>query len=153
MPTLRPARESDVETLLGLQRIYYAEDGYPFVEPRAGASWTQLLTNAALGRVWVVVDADDIVGYVVLTLGFSLEFGGRDAFVDELFVSPAHRGRGYGAAALDAAEAGCADLGVNALHLEVERGKTRTQEFYRRRGFVDHDRYLMTKWFVRRAAL
>jgi ribosomal protein S18 acetylase RimI-like enzyme len=35
---------------------------------------------------------------------------------------------------------------VTALHLEVERKNKAAQEFYRRIGFQDHDRYLMTRW-------
>jgi len=37
-------------------------------------------------------------------------------------------------------------LGVKALHLEVERTNTAAQAFYRKIGFKDHSRYLMTKW-------
>ena len=40
------------------------------------------------------------VGYVVVTLGFSLESGGRDGFIDELYIAPAARGRGIGAKVL-----------------------------------------------------
>jgi ribosomal protein S18 acetylase RimI-like enzyme len=32
------------------------------------------------------------------------------------------------------------------LHLEVERANTAAQGVYRRAGFKDHDRYLLTKW-------
>ena len=39
----------------------------------------------------------------------------------------------------------CRAAGVHALHLEVERDKRRAIDFYRRAGFEDHDRYLMTK--------
>ncbi len=34
------------------------------------------------------------------------------------------------------------------LHLEVERANARAQNVYRRQGFVDHDRYLLTKRLV-----
>ena len=44
------------------------------------------------------------------------------------------------------AEGVCRGRGVRALHLEVERENTRAQSIYRRAGFVDHDRYLLTKW-------
>ncbi len=33
-------------------------------------------------------------GYAALTFGFSLEVGGRDAFIDELFLIEAARGKG-----------------------------------------------------------
>ena len=40
------------------------------------------------------------VGYLVLTLGYSLEYGGRDAFIDEVYIRSSYRGRGIGTAAL-----------------------------------------------------
>ncbi len=40
----------------------------------------------------------------------------------------------------------CRELGVRALHLEVERENVEAQALYRRIGYKDHDRYLLTKW-------
>ena len=37
-------------------------------------------------------------------------------------------------------------MGVNAIHLEVDRGNDPACELYRRAGYQDHDRFLMTKW-------
>lgn len=42
----------------------------------------------------------------------------------------------------------CREAGVSALHLEVARKNTAAQGFYRRLGFEDHDRYLMTRRFA-----
>jgi hypothetical protein len=36
------------------------------------------------------------VGCVVLTLGYSLELLGRDAFIDEFYLREVYRGRGWG---------------------------------------------------------
>ncbi len=87
-----------------------------------------------------------VVGYLAVTLGFSLEYRGRDAFIDELFIEPGSRGLGLGREALEIAERYCRECGVRALHLEVERHHQSAFELYRRTGFEDHDRYLMTKW-------
>jgi GNAT superfamily N-acetyltransferase len=54
----------------------------------------------------------EAVGYIVVTLGYSMEYGGRDAFVDDLFLAAAHRGRGLGTAALAQARAYCVAQGV-----------------------------------------
>ena len=103
-----------------------------------------LLEQAAFGRAWVIQDPGP-VGYMVVAFGYSIEFGGRDAFLDELFISPDHRGRGLGTQALEVATQACREAGIVALHLEVERSNTAAQQLYRARGFVDHDRYLMTR--------
>lgn len=104
-----------------------------------------LVGDASLGRVWLICTAGTAIGYMVLTLGFSLEYGGRDAFIDEIYIREPSRGQGIGTHALSFAEERCRALGVRALHLEVERANSGAYNVYRRVGFVDHDRYLMTK--------
>jgi GNAT superfamily N-acetyltransferase len=141
----RPANPTDVEALLKLQVAYYADDGYPFVETEARACWERLLGQPDNGRAWVAEHDGRLVGYSVLTFGYSLEYRGRDAFVDELYVAPEWRGRGLGREALSIIDAACAAAGVRALHLEVERNKETARGLYRRWGFVEHDRVLMTK--------
>jgi GNAT superfamily N-acetyltransferase len=116
------------------------------VEARAAA--LALINDPSLGRLWVIRDGDAVVGYVAVALGFSFEYRGREAFVDELFIAESHRGRGLGREALALAEAWCREAGVNALHLEVERHRENAVELYKRRGFADFGRYLMTKWLT-----
>ncbi|WP_438021851.1 GNAT family N-acetyltransferase [Sorangium sp. So ce233] len=107
-----------------------------------------IVADRSLGDVWVLVAGGEVAGYCAVGFGFSLEFHGRDAFVDELYVRPEARGRGHAARLLDRAEQGCRDAGVRALHLEVEPDKAETYAWYRRRGFADHERRLMTKWLA-----
>ena len=146
MTDLRPATPADLEAVLALHRTFFSEDGYAFREDESRANLARLLGDATLGRLWVMDEGGEVIGYLLLAFGFSLEFRGRDAFVDELYVAPGHRGRGLGTLALSLATEDCREFGVRALHLEVERYKEGAQALYRRAGFVDHDRYLMTKW-------
>jgi diamine N-acetyltransferase len=126
-------------------RAYYKEDGYPFVEAEARSALMQLVGDERLGRVWVAPSESRIVGYLAVTLGFSLEYRGRDAFIDELYIGSDSRGRGLGTEAIGVAEAYCREVGVNALHLESEEHRTSALELYRRSGFEHHDRRLLTK--------
>jgi ribosomal protein S18 acetylase RimI-like enzyme len=93
-------------------------------------------------------DEGEPVGYLVLTFGFSLEFHGRDALVDELYVRDAHRGRGAGSACMAHVEELCRDEGVRAVHLEVDHVNLRAKALYHRRGYEDHARHLLTKWLT-----
>lgn len=139
------ARAGNLDQLLSFMRDYYALDGLPFEANAARAALSTLLADASLGRVWLVADGGAMVGYVVLTLGYSLEYLGRDAFVDELYLQPESRGRGLGAQALAAVEQEARKLGVRALHLEVERHNKRALALYERWGFRSNDRRLMTR--------
>jgi diamine N-acetyltransferase len=146
MPEFRPALPSDVDALTALVEAFHVEDGYPFDEAEIRINLARLLGDPAVGKVWISEDSGKAVAYLVLTLSFSLEFRGRDAFVDEIYVMDSHRGRGLGTRALALAEEACRELGVRALHLEVERENVEAQVLYRRIGYKDHDRYLLTKW-------
>ena len=139
------ATSEDTETLITFIREYYAYDKHPFDEAALRPALDAIVREPAFGRVWLIQDGDLAIGYVVLTLGYSLEYLGRDAFVDELYVRESHRGQGVGARALAFVEDVCRQLGVRALHLEVERENTRAYYLYSKSGFRDQQRYLMTK--------
>jgi ribosomal protein S18 acetylase RimI-like enzyme len=141
----RPATLQDIDPIIGLVRRYYAENGYPFSEPDTRRAIGQLLREPSRGRIWLVDGPTGPAGYVVLTLGYSLEYGGVDAFVDEVYLVPEARGQGAGRRALELVEATCRELGVRALHLEVESNNEPARAVYRKRGFIDHRRLLMTK--------
>ncbi|MEA2624018.1 MAG: hypothetical protein QOD06_63 [Candidatus Binatota bacterium] len=145
-PRFVPAGESDAPEIVAMMRELYELDGYGYDGARALEAVCALLRDPRFGRIWLIhAEEPEPVGYVVLTLGYSLEFHGRDAFLDELYVREPHRGRGVGTAAIAVVEEACRELGVGALHLEVERRNVRAAELYRRLAYVDHDRFLMTK--------
>lgn len=139
------ANLSHIVVLLGLMRELYVSEELSFEEAGARAALKKLLTDDSLGRVWLIETSGNSIGYVVLTFGFSLEFHGRDAFVDEIYIQPQHRRQGIGRAAFRIVEDACHSLSVQALHLEVGRANISAQAAYRKYGFKDRDQYLMTR--------
>lgn len=139
------AEISEIELLLVFMREFYQHEHLTFDEQVARRALQQILTSDLPGRVFLIRCDGEAVGYTVLTFGFSLEFHGRDAFVDELYLRASHRGRGIGTQVINFLSDVCRELGIQALHLEVERDNTIAQGVYRKAGFADHDRYLMTR--------
>lgn len=133
-------------------REYYAFDGHAFDEAKARSALLAFLRDTSLGRTWLILDGDSPVGYIVLTLGYSLEFLGRDAFIDEFFLRESHRSRGWGRKTMEFVEEHARSLGVRSLHLEVVRANSHALEVYRKLGFHDHEHHLMTKWIEREFA-
>jgi len=146
----RPASPADVEVLLHLEADFYAGEQYPFDKAEGRTLLVRLLNEPQRGRIFVASRDGEIVGYVILTFAYSIEFHGINAIVDELYVRPDARGLGLGKRAMEIVERTCEELGIRALHLEVERRNTKAQQLYRSRGFKDHDRYLMTKFLKAR---
>lgn len=148
----RLAAEPDADTLLVFMREYYAFDGHGFDVDKARVALTALLCDPHLGLAWLILDGDNPVGYIVLCFGYSLEWLGRDAFVDELFLREAYRGRGWGRAAMAFLEDAAREAGVRALHLEVVRENAAALEIYRRTGFQEHESTFLSKWIARNAS-
>jgi GNAT superfamily N-acetyltransferase len=147
---LRDAGVNDLDLVLDLMQGLYASDHIPFDPARARRALLELLADSSLGRVCLAEAEGEAIGYAALTWGYSLEFGGRYALLDELFLREAHRGRGAGRQLLDFLAALCRGLGVQALRLEVERANRGARNLYTRMGFELHDRDLMTLWIDRR---
>lgn len=103
-----------------------------------------MVERPELGYVWLVRADGTSVGYVVLTLCYSLEYGGRSAYVDDLFIRAPYRGRGLGRSALEHVRRACEALEIRAVHLEVDRADSAAQALYRGFGFVETDRQLLT---------
>jgi len=148
-PQFRPANESDTEMLITLMSELYKHDNSYFDEANTRKALPKIFSDESAGRVFMILLGEEIVGYTVLTFGFSLEFHGRDAFIDELYLCEPYRKQGLGRKTISFLEEICKSYGVDALHLEVERENTNAQGVYRRIGFKDHSRYLMTKWLTR----
>lgn len=145
-PVFTLADASDADLLVELMREFYAFEHLEFDERIARHALRQILNERAFGVIHLIRVGQEAVGYLVLTFGFSLEFRGRDAFVDELYLRENYRGRGIGRASLELAAEICRKEKIEALHLEVDRVNTRAQSVYRQAGFRDHDRYLLTRW-------
>jgi GNAT superfamily N-acetyltransferase len=115
MLQIRPATADDVATLVALMTAFYAEANYPLPPAPATRAFHTLLAEPQLGGVWLAEDAATAVGHVVLTLSYSMEYGGMRGFIDDLYVRPEARGRGIGAAMLAAVRSACVDRGGRAM--------------------------------------
>jgi len=135
-----------------MRRLAEQPPSLPFDEDEVRVPLKMFLARPELGRAWLIQHQETTVGYVILTLSFSFEYRGVDAFIDELYIEPQWRRMGFGRQAMQQVESHARGLGVHALHLEVDRGNDAAMELYRRAGYADHRRHLMTKWLVRRSS-
>jgi GNAT superfamily N-acetyltransferase len=140
---MRTADLGDRERLLDLMADLYAESGYVLDRSHAEGAFTTLLGDSRLGRVWLIEQGLDVVGYIVVTFVFAMEHGGLAAWVDDLYVEPQARGAGLSTAALAEVRESCAGLGVRALAVEVGSDNAAAQAVYRSAGMVPVDRGLM----------
>ena len=125
---------------------FYLFGRLPYDSARQRRLLSELIENRDLGRLILFEQSENLVGYMVLGFGFSLEYHGRDCLIDEFYVVPEHRSKGIGQAAIEFAVRVCREAGIKAVHLEADHVNVRGHEFYKRLEFRDHERHLMTRW-------
>ena len=140
---LRQAGESDLEDLAPLVRAYHAFENIDSREASRRAALGRLLTDPACGAIWLILCDSALAGYIVLCRGFSIEFNGFDAFIDEFYLTPEFRGRGIGGRVLKEIKNKARAMDINALHLEVARDNHRARRLYAASGFEARDKYLL----------
>ena len=128
-----------------MMAAFYAEEGLPYDAAAKRAVAARLLAEPAWGGAWFLLDGGIPAGYLALTLCFSIEFGGPIAFIDELYVLPAHRSRGLGRGALELAAGLARERGAVRLALEVAPHNPRARALYERAGFAARPYQMMTR--------
>ena len=147
-PQFRVAQPSDSELLLDFMSALYTLDGYGYDREKARAALIPLLESSNLGRAWIILDGVSPVGYAVLCFGYSLEWLGRDAFVDEIYLRAEYRGHGWGKKTMAFLEKAASELGVRALHLGVVEGNNVALRLYEAIGFQKHTSTFLSKWIA-----
>jgi ribosomal protein S18 acetylase RimI-like enzyme len=138
--------DQELPTLLVLMREFYAQQQMNFDEPAASRAVTNALNHPDRAQIYLIFRGPELAGYFALTFCFSLEFHGRFALLDELYLREPFRRQKLGKAVTAFAEELCRKAGIKALRLEVGRENPAAQALYRTTGFKEDERHLMTKW-------
>src|SRR5258706_3704588 len=95
MIRLRVGSTDDFATVFPRTRELNAHEGIEIEDVRLAAALHALLADPTLGCVWLIERSCTEIGYAIVTFGFDLEFGGRGAYLTELFID----GRALGSVA------------------------------------------------------
>ena len=139
--TLDLAGASQLEELLPLVAAYHAFEEVETSAKQRRSSVAKLLHDKTLGEIWLVRKLDVVIGYIAVCYSYSIEFGGRDAFVDEFYIATTERGKGIGRRVLKEIAALLRARGVVAVHLEVDGRNERARAAYAQAGFSSRDKY------------
>lgn len=143
MTTFKPLEITDISTITQMMQDFYAIDNYPMDVEVAKNLFQEFISNENLGKSWLMYSENEIVGYIILTFIFSFEYGGKIAFVDELFIKETARGKGIGKEAIQFIQAEVPKLSLKLLYLEVEPHNENAQKLYLAHDFEFHNRKLM----------
>ena len=134
----RVAAAADDEAIVGLCLRLYAEDPGTGPVPAGNMRGTLAVLRREpwRGRAVVLEMQGQVAGYALLISFWSNEFGGEVCMVDELFVVPEHRGRGYATSLFaDVTQGGLWATPMAAMALCVTPGNVRARRLYEGLGF------------------
>lgn len=140
--TARRATPADTQAMLQMCRDFHIEDGSP-LDAAGEATIEHICAGEPLAPAYLLEHNDTIAGFFILTLGYSVENGGTDGFIDDIFLLPHLRGQGLGRQAVTLAIEAAKQAGIRALLLEVEAHNDRAYALYRKMGFADTQRRLL----------
>lgn len=135
---------SDIETVVSMMKAFYAIDNYPIDVDVSRTLFKEFISNENLGKSWLILSDNEIVGYVILTFVFSFEYQGKIAFLDELYLHEKARGIGIGSQAVQFVLEESKKLSLKLIYLEIENHNQNAQKLYIANGFELHNRKLMT---------
>jgi GNAT superfamily N-acetyltransferase len=143
--SIRPAEPDDVPAILGLVHELAVYEKEPDAVQATEADFRSSLfprdrTPTAFAHV-AVVDGT-VVGMAIWYVTFSTWLGRGGIWLEDLFVSPKHRGSGLGTAMLAQLAAVCAERGYGRLEWWVLRWNTPSIGFYDSIGAQPMDEWL-----------
>ena len=140
--TARRATPADEAQFLAFCRDFHLEDGSP-LDDAALATIARVVADEPLAPAYMLEHGSQPAGFFVLTIGYSVENGGYDGYIDDIYLIPGLRGQGLGRRAVELAIEAARVLGIRALLLEVEATNHRAYALYEKMGFVDTKRRLL----------
>jgi ribosomal protein S18 acetylase RimI-like enzyme len=141
---VRRATMRDASTVANFARTFHAEDNHPLSD--AGVAGLLLMLEPGFrDGIVLLLEVDGVAkGYGVLSFCYGYEHGGPESFVEDIYVVPECRGKGFGQRLLSALEKEACAAGRRAIHLEVMPGN-RAENWYRRQGWRSRGSRLLTK--------
>ncbi|MDO4710314.1 MAG: GNAT family N-acetyltransferase [Pseudomonadota bacterium] len=144
--SIRSAQSQDLPALLAAMQDFYRLEKLPWDAARQEALLAALINTPEAGRLLIAEREQQLAAYAAIGFCFSLEFGGRFALLDELYVLPAFQGLGLGKQLMQASEQLAREQHCQAVRLEVSDDNPKARDIYLRSGYRMQPRRLMSYW-------
>lgn len=133
---IRKMRREDAETVFAMMEVFYASDAL-LIHPDGETLRRTLedcLEDGPYLEGFVFEEAGVVAGYTMVAKSYSTEAGGRCAWIEDIYVLPEYRGKGFGTAFLNFATEHYQKCAVR-LRLEAEPDNRRAIQVYENAGF------------------
>ena len=141
MTTLHLADTSHLDILTHMVGTFHDEEGITSDEDHRRKALLPLLKGSPYGVIYLMGPLSSPLGYIAITFTWSLEFGGLDGTIEELYLRKKVRGRGIGTSAIYHLIKVLSQHGLKSLALEVDGRNQRALQFYHSTGFRLREHY------------
>ncbi len=135
MTVLNLAKHDDLQTLLPMVADFYAELHAPKSTEYLREALLPLLEGSPYGVAYLAGPKTAPVGYAILTFSWSVELGGMDGMISEIYIQPEMRGRGIGTELLTALPEALQGSRLKVLQLKLDPHNESALKHYSRMQF------------------
>jgi len=139
------AQAEDLEDIFFLLEHQFEEHMIELPRETLTRAINEVLRNESLGVFYLLKEDDSSIGLAAICFVWTLEHGGKSAWLDEFYIIPEKRGNGRGTFFLRAIIDEMKREGFIAIDLEVEKGHQKAEHLYLREGFVKLNR---SRWVL-----
>lgn len=132
---IREIQKEDEKEYLFMAKAFYESDAVLEKVPEENFSRTfsLLLNQNPYARGYIFEEEGKILGYALLALTYSQEAGGEVVWIEEIYLKPQARGKGYGTAFFHFLEKEFPT--AKRFRLEVEKENEKAVKLYEKLGF------------------
>lgn len=111
-----------------------AEASHALDKSIATGAFERLLREPQLGGIWLSRAANEVAGYIVLSIRFTMEYGAPSGYVDDLYDVPKFRRKGCARALMQRLVDESRDRGCHSVQVEVGQDNVAALALYREFG-------------------
>lgn len=130
---------ADWDDYLAMSREFYASEAtdHPVPEIHFRRTFDETVSGSPLARGWMIRNQEGrAVGYLLASITWSNEFGGRVAWLEELYLRPETRGQSLGRKTMEMAIAELKETdNLSGFRLEVAPANESISQLYQKLGF------------------
>ncbi len=133
---IREITSKDKEIYMDFVDKFYHSEAvlHPVPLSHREATWQELMRSKEYAQCFFVCENEKEIGFMLLAYTFSQESGGKVAWIEELYILPEYRGKGYGTECFDYVKKEIEPT-VSRLRLEVEEDNIKAKKLYSSLGF------------------
>lgn len=138
---IRDFQEKDLPAVLKMVEPFYTSPGvlHPIPVENFADVFSEMCDGGSFRLRGLLLEEDGVpAGYCLLSFSYSTEPGGKVILIEEIYISPEFRGRGFGHQVFDFLKNEYRDSSAR-LRLEVAPDNTRAKALYEEVGFETLD--------------